>query len=121
MFFKKKEKSKALEIGGQNFNEVINTDKGVLIDFWGPGCGPCNAMSPIIDELSGEFKDRAIIGKVNVRQHQQLSAHFKIKSVPTLVFIKNQRVIEQMSGLVPKPNLVEMVEDLIAYTFEEEE
>lgn len=122
MFFKKKKKSTALNVTVQNFNEIVSQrDKGILLDFWGTGCNPCNVMSPVIDELAGEFEGRAIIGKVSVNQNPQLAQQFKIKSVPTLCFIKNGKLIEQLSGLVPKPNLQEMVEDLIAYDFFEEE
>ena len=124
MFFKKKKKAitSTIEITEVNFSEyVLQTEKGVLLDFWAPWCGPCKVMGPIIDEVANEIGDKAVIGKVNVDQHPQLSAQFKIKSIPTLVFIKKRKVIEQISGLVPKPNLSEMVNDLIAYEFDEEE
>ena len=77
--------------------------------------------SPIIDELAEEFKDRVVIAKVDSEHNPNLSTFFKIKSIPTLVFIKNRKLIEVINGLVPKPNLKEMIEDLEAYVFEEEE
>lgn len=122
MFFKKKEKPQAPNVGMSNFKEIVQKrDVGILLDFWGTGCNPCNVMSPIIDELAHEYKDKAIIAKVSVNQNPQLAQQFGIKSVPTLCFIKNGRLIERISGLIPKPNLQEMVEDLIAYDFFEEE
>lgn len=121
MFWKKKKKTPAPHLTDATFNEAVNTDKGILLDFYASWCGPCKVMSPLIDELAEEFKDRALIAKVDSEKNPNLSAHFKIKSIPTLVFIKNQRVIEVINGLVPKPNLQEMIEDLIAYEFEEEE
>ena len=124
MFFRKKKNKivNTLEITEANFEElVVQTEKGVLLDFWAPWCGPCKVMGPIIDELASELGDKAVIGKVNVDQNPGLSNHFKIKSIPTLVFVKKRKVIERISGLVPKPNLEEMINDLIKYEFEEEE
>jgi thioredoxin 1 len=122
MFWNKKEKPKALQITDQSFKEIVeNTDKGILLDFYASWCGPCKVLSPIIDELAHEIGDRAIIAKVDSEANPQLSAFFKIKSIPTLVFIKDQKLIEVINGLIPKPNLKEMIEDLIAYEFDEEE
>ena len=122
MFFKKKEKPKAPQITDDNFNDIVmDTPQGILLDFYAEWCGPCKILSPIIDELSVEFKDRAIIGKVNVDENPKLTAFFKVKSMPTLIFIKNKQVLERLSGLVPKPNLEEMLEDLVVYEFGEEE
>ncbi len=121
MFFSKKEKSKATQITDDNFNEIaLNTDKGILLDFYAEWCGPCKVLGPIIDELAGEFKDRVVVGKVDVDKNPKLSAFFKVKSMPTLIFVKNKQELERMSGLIPKPNLAEMLEDLEKYTFEEE-
>lgn len=121
MFWKKKKIIPAPHFTDSTFNDAMNTDKGVLLDFFASWCGPCKVMSPIIDELAEEYKSRVIIAKVDSEKNPNLSAHFKIKSIPTLIFIKNQKVIEVINGMVPKPNLQEMVEDLIAYEFDEEE
>ena len=121
MFFRKKEKPKATQITDDNFNEIaLNTDKGILLDFYAEWCGPCKVLGPIIDELAGEFKDRVVVGKVDVDKNPKLSTFFKVKSMPTLIFVKNKQELERMSGLIPKPNLAEMLEDLEKYTFEEE-
>ena len=121
MFWNKKDKSTAPLVTDQNFKEVIETDQGILLDFYASWCGPCQVMSPIIDELAEEFHDRAIVAKVDTETNPNLSAFFKIKSIPTLVFIKDKKVIEVLNGLVPKPNLQEMIEDLIKFEFDEEE
>ncbi len=118
MFWNKKDKPKAPQITDQSFKEIVETtDKGILLDFYASWCGPCKVLSPIIDELAHEFGERVIIAKVDSEANPQLSTFFKIKSIPTMVFIKDQKMIEVINGLVPKPNLKEMIEDLIAYEF----
>jgi len=124
MFFrKKKARSYATIVTDHNFQEIaLDTDKGVLIDFWAHRCGPCNVLGPIIDELAGDFADQdVVIAKVNVDQNPKLQQTFKIKSIPTLIFLKDKKMIERIPGLVPKPNLEVMINDLIAYEFEEAE
>ena len=115
MFGRKKKKiSAATEVTDSNFNELVTQSEiPVLIDFWAAWCGPCKVMNPIIEELSSEYKDRVLIGKVNVDRNPGLSQFFQIKSIPTFVFIKNGRLVERISQMIPKPNLEEMLEDLI--------
>lgn len=118
MFWNKKGKEKQTDVvtlTDANFDDYVKDQPlPLLIDFWAPWCGPCKAMNPIIDELSTEFKERVIIGKVNVDQNPMLSQYFKVKSIPTLFFVKNGQLIERFSQMIPKPNLEEMLEDLIA-------
>ena len=116
MFWKKKAKKHyTAHINDHNFQELVaQSELPVLVDFWSGGCGPCKVIGPIIDELAEEFDGRAIVAKVNAAENPNLSSYFKVRSVPTLMFIKNGQLIERFSGLVPKPNLSEMLEDLIA-------
>ncbi len=116
MFWKKKAKKQyTAHITDHNFQELVaNSELPVLVDFWSGGCGPCKVIGPIIDELAEEFDGRAMIAKVNAAENPNLSSYFKVRSVPTLMFIKNGQLIERFSGLVPKPNLSEMLEDLIS-------
>ena len=116
MFWKKKAKKHyTAHINDHNFQELVaQSELPVLVDFWSGGCGPCKVIGPIIDELAEEFEGRAIVAKVNAAENPNLSSYFNVRSVPTLMFIKNGQLIERFSGLVPKPNLSEMLEDLIA-------
>ncbi len=115
IFKKKKSKpSKTVEITDQNFNELVMQAKvPVLLDIWAPWCGPCKTIGPIIDEIAEDFEGRALIGKVSADTNPQISAMFKVKSIPTLLFLQKDELVERFSGLVPKPNLAEILEELI--------
>jgi len=116
MFWNKKKKVvDTIQITDQNFAEIVtNSELPVFLDFWAPWCGPCQVLGPIVDELATEFKDSVVVGKINVDQNPGLSQHFKVKSIPTMMFVKNGQLIERLSSMVPKPNLQEMLHDLIA-------
>ncbi len=117
MFWSKKSKapkSHALEITEANFKEVVmQSDQPVLIDFWAAWCGPCKVLGPIVDELSGEYEGKAIIGKINTEEQQRLAATFQIKSIPTLLVFKEGKMVERFTGVVPKPNLEEILDTYI--------
>jgi len=116
MFFKKdkNDQSKTIEITDQNFNELImQAEVPVLLDIWAPWCGPCQMIGPLVDELAEDFEGRALIGKVNVDSNPKISEMFGIKSIPTLIFMQKDEVVQRFSGLVPKPNMTEILEELI--------
>ncbi|MEE9372812.1 MAG: thioredoxin [Saprospiraceae bacterium] len=123
MFWKKKEKTiNTVTATDANFDEIVTSSKlPVLVDFWAPWCGPCRILGPLVDELAMEFKERVVVAKVNVDGNPGLSQHFKVKSIPTIIFVKNGKLVERISGMVPKPNLAEMLEDLIVLGVENEE
>lgn len=89
--------------------EVIKSDIPVLIDFWAPWCGPCRMMGPIIEELADEYDGKVKVGKVNVDEEPELSGAFKIMSIPTIVLIKNGKIVNQVVGSRPKYVLKEMI------------
>jgi thioredoxin 1 len=104
----------ALEITDANFDElVLKSDKPVIVDFWAEWCGPCRMIGPIIDEMSKEYEGKAVIGKVNVDLNSNVSAKFNVRSIPTVLFIKNGEVVDKSVGAVPKTNLVSKLEALL--------
>lgn len=115
MFWKKKPKYPTTQITDVNFNELVSTSKvPVLLDFYASWCGPCKVLGPVIDELAEEYEGRALVAKVNTEVNPQLSQHFKIKSIPTIMFINNGKVVERYQGLVSKPNLEEILDVYIS-------
>lgn len=93
----------ALEFNENNFNEeVLKSDKPVLIDFWAAWCGPCKLLGPTIEELHKEMGDKAKIGKVNVDDNQSLAAAYGVMSIPTVIILKGGKIVEQFIGMQPK-------------------
>ena len=99
----------AININKNNFrNEVLNSEKPVLLDFWAPWCGPCRMVSPIVDEIAAERGDIKV-GKVNVDEQPELAAQFGVMSIPTLVVMKGGKVTNQMVGARPKSQILAML------------
>lgn len=99
----------AININKNNFqNEVMNSDKTVLLDFWAPWCAPCRMVAPIIEEIAGERPDIKV-GKINVDEQSELASEFSIMSIPTLVVMKNGKIVQQVSGARPKNAILEML------------
>ena len=102
-------KMSAININKNNFqNEVMNSDKPVLLDFWAPWCAPCRMVVPIVEEIASEHADIKV-GKINVDEQPELANKFGIMSIPTLVVMKNGKIIQQVSGARPKDAILEML------------
>ena len=98
----------AVEITDQSFQEmVLNSDKPVLVDFWAVWCGPCRMLGPIIEEVAADFEGKAIVGKVDVDNNQQVSVDYGIRNIPTVLIFKNGEVVDKIVGVASKEVIAE--------------
>ncbi|MEE1138490.1 MAG: thioredoxin [Acutalibacteraceae bacterium] len=98
-----------ISINKTNFEQIINTDKPVLIDFYADWCGPCRMVSPLVDEIAEE-NPQYTVGKINVDNEPELAQAFAVSSIPMLVVIKNGKITNQAVGAMPKDKILELIE-----------
>ncbi len=103
----------ALEFTDKNFEELTNTDKPVVVDLWAEWCGPCRMLTPIIEELAEEYKDKAVIGKLNVDENPEISMKFGVRNIPTILFLKNGELADKQVGVAAKSALAKKIEGLL--------
>ena len=97
-----------LKITSENYeNEVLNSEKIVLIDFYADWCGPCRMMSPIVDEISEELAEQVKVGKINVDDNQDLAIKYNVMSIPTILIIKNGEVKKTFVGVTDKKTIMD--------------
>jgi thioredoxin 1 len=103
-----------LEISDSSFDaEVMQSEKPVMVDFWAPWCGPCKAIGPIVEELAGQFGDKVKFAKCNVDDNPVSPGKFGIKAIPTLIFFKQGKVVDQITGMVAKSKLEKSINGML--------
>ena len=102
-----------MEITTENFSEILNAGKPVVVDFWATWCGPCRKVAPVIEELAEEYKDRVIVGKVDVEEQDDLAFQFGIRNIPTVLFLKDGKVVDKIVGATVKAAYEEKIKALL--------
>ncbi|MBE6193329.1 MAG: thioredoxin [Rikenellaceae bacterium] len=103
----------ALNITNENYEAIVADSKPVVIDFWAEWCGPCRTIAPIVEELAEEYVDRVNIGKCDVDSADDVVATYRVRNIPTLVFIKDGNVVGKHVGAISRNDLVAKIEELL--------
>lgn len=103
------------EFTGGNFDqEVLKSTTPVLVDMWAAWCGPCRILAPVVEELAGSFQGKVKVGKLNVDDHPQVAAEYRVMNIPTLLLFKGGREVDRIVGVQPKQELVRRLDSVIA-------
>jgi thioredoxin 1 len=92
----------AIEVNNSNYDEIINSGKPVVLDFWATWCGPCRAIAPYIEDLANEFEGKAIVGKVNVDENNDIAMKYGVRNIPTVIYIKDGNAVDKQVGAASK-------------------
>ena len=96
-----------------DFNQLINQDKPILLDFYADWCGPCQSLLPTVEKLSEEYQSKIEIQKVNVDKNSELASEFGVRSIPALFFIQDKKVVDRVTGLVPERQIREKLDSML--------
>lgn len=105
---------KTIELTDATFEQTINSDKPVLVDFWAEWCGPCKMIGPLVEELAGDYEGKAVVAKLNVDENPQMTAKFGVRNIPTLLVFKKGQIVDKQVGAVPKSVLAQKLEAQVA-------
>jgi thioredoxin 1 len=100
-------------INSTNFEELVATAKPVVLDFWATWCGPCKRVAPLVEQLSEEYAEKAIIGKCDIEEDEELPMRFGVRNIPTILFIKNGEVVDKQVGACTKAVLEDKLKALL--------
>ncbi len=105
---------KTLQINSDNFNEtVLSNDLPVLVDFWAEWCAPCRMIAPVIEQVAADYDGRAVVGKINIDEEQDLAGRYGVMSIPTLILFKNGEIKQKSVGVVGKDKISAMIDSAI--------
>ena len=96
-----------------NFAETLNTEMLVMVDFWATWCGPCRAIAPVVEEIAAEYEGKAVVGKCNVDECEDVPVKYGIMSIPTLLFFKNGELVDRLVGAAPKASIAAKINALL--------
>lgn len=103
----------ALEVTDKNFQELVDSGKPMVLDFWAEWCGPCRMVGPIIDDLAKEYDGKVNIGKMDVDNNNDVVAQFSVRNIPTILFFKDGKVVDKQIGAAQRPVFIEKIEALL--------
>src|SRR5476649_1744320 len=103
-----------LQLSDASFDtDVIKSDRPVLVDFWAPWCGPCRMLTPIVEEIAKEYAGKVKVGKLNTDEHPNAPGRFRISAIPTLLFFKGGKLVEQRVGVLSKADIKKLLDGLL--------
>ncbi len=103
-----------IELSAENFDQqVVSSDRPVLVDFWAEWCGPCHTIEPALKEVAVEYEKRVVVGKLNVDEHPAIASRYGIRSIPSILLFQNGEVSNQIVGAVPKSSITNLLDQII--------
>lgn len=103
----------AMQITNENYQEILASGKPVVIDFWAEWCGPCRMIAPIVEELAAEYEGKVVVTKCDVDSNDEIAAQYRVRNIPTLVFIKNGEQVDKHVGAITKDALKAKIDALL--------